>query len=750
MKNQTGTAIYQVEGMHCASCVNRVEKALQAVLGVSVVQVNLNAKRVNLEFAEHPVPVEDLKKAVASVGFELRDQQSSTTQERTASDRELKWRVIIASPLAAIIFCLSMFVSDFPYKNVLLAILASPVVLWSGRPIFLGAIKSLKHWAFNMDTLIAIGSGTAFVVSLSAIFFPQIWSGQPPVYFDAASVTIFFVLTGRFLEERAKRKTASAIDALIDLQPQTAMLWKNGEETEVSIEELDLDNLIRIRPGERIPIDGQVYEGTGSVDESMVTGESVPVEKKENDSVIGGTLNLTGGLIVRVTKVGTNTVLHQIMELVSSAQSSKAPIARLADKVASIFVPAVMGIALLTFITWCFIDPSADGISHAVLAAVTVLVISCPCALGLATPTAMSTAMGRAAELGLMVKDAETLEEAARIQQIVFDKTGTLTEGKLSVSKIHTLGSKPEQEFLQLAAAVEQHSEHPLATAILKENSKRQPEKLGEDLGATFGLQLLETRINDSPQVRNATEFQNFAGQGAQANVGGDFIFVGNNQFLTEHGPREQLPNQFLKDTAASLVYVFSKNELFGVIEVLDNLKEDAKETVAELQRMGFEVTLISGDRHKTVEAMSAAVGIKKFQAEVLPEEKAKEVESLRTSDQKVAMVGDGINDAPALAAADLGIAMSSGTDVAIAAAGMTVLSDQVMPVADGFRLACRTMTIIKQNLFFAFVYNLIGIPFAAGVFYPWTGWLLPPMFAAAAMSISSISVVLNSLRLRK
>ena len=750
MGNLPERANYQIEGMHCASCVNRVEKALQKVPGVSKVRVNLNAERVNLEFVGQPVPLVELEKAVASAGYELHEQKSPTDKMRAERDQSLKRRVIFALPLAVLIFCLSMFVSEFPYKNVVLALLTSPVVLWSGRPIFASAFKGLKHGAFNMDTLIAIGSGTAFLVSLTAIIFPQFWSEHPPVYFDAAAITIFFVLTGRLLEERAKRKTASAIDALVDLQPQTAMLWRNGDETEVSIEELEVDNLIRVRPGERIPIDGQVFEGSGSVDESMVTGESIPVGKQENDAVIGGTLNLSGGLIVKVTQVGTNTVLHQIMELVSSAQSSKAPIARLADKVASIFVPAVMGIALLTFITWCIIDPTAEGISHAVLAAVTVLVISCPCALGLATPTAMSTAMGRAAELGLMIKDAETLEVASRIQQIIFDKTGTLTEGKLSVSQIHILGTKSEQELLQLAAAVEQHSEHPLAAAILNENSKQQATKLVRDPLATSGLQLLETLKKDSPQLRSATDFQNFAGQGAQANVDGDLVFVGNKKFLAQHGPVEQLPDHFLNDSAASLVYLFSRNELFGVIEVLDNLKEDAKATVAELQQMGFELTLISGDRLKTVQAMSAAVGINNFQAEVLPEEKSRKVESLRISDQKVAMVGDGINDATALAAADLGIAMSSGTDVAIAAAGMTVLSDQLMPVAEGFRLARRTMTIIKQNLFFAFIYNLIGIPFAAGVFYPWTGWLLPPMFAAAAMSFSSISVVLNSLRLRK
>ncbi len=754
MNEQAKRQNYLIQGMHCAACVGRVEKALQALPEVAAANVNLASQDVRVVFGENESPsLEAMQAAVADAGFELseRPQQTQSIAERRSTEfQSLRQRVMVAAPLAAVVFVLSMFVPDFSQKGVWLAVLTLPVLAWSGLPIFKNAIQGIRHRSLNMDTLIAIGSGTAYLVSLFALLAPQVWEGSQPVYFDAAAITIFFVLLGRMLEERAKWKTASAIDQLVELQPQTASLWKNGTEENVPVEELQADDLIRVRPGERIPIDGQVWDGSGSVDESMVTGESLPVDKSDGDEVIGGTMNLTGGMIVKVTRTGGETVLNQIIELVHTAQTSKAPIARLADRVASVFVPVVIGIAVTTFTVWWLLNPSAAGLSKATLAAVTVLVVSCPCALGLATPTAMMTAMGRAAEFGLMVKDAATLEQAAHVEVIVFDKTGTLTQGNLSVANVKRLGTQSELEILRLAAAVEQHSEHPLARAIVaaftEHTSQQNPEPANT---ANSLLPVMQVVSSPASNLPTSTDFENIAGQGAKAKVDGEVILVGNRSFLESHGLVDQIPEETFSGSSTSIVFVASLEQVFATIEVQDELKADAAHAVSELKSMSLDLMVISGDRTETVAAIGKAVGIEEVRAEVLPQDKVREVEQLKESGVVVAMVGDGINDAPALAAADVGIAIGAGTDVAIATAGMTVLSDRVMPIVQGFRLSRRTMQIVKQNLFFAFIYNLIGIPFAAGIFYPWTGWLLPPMFAAAAMSLSSVSVVMNSLRLR-
>lgn len=747
--------IYLIHGMHCAACVGRVEKALQALPEVSDANVNLATQDVRVVFGENESPnLRAMQAAVADAGFELseRPQQAQSIAKRRSEEfQSLLQRVMIAAPLAAVVFVLSMFVPDFPQKGVWLAILTLPVLAWSGLPIFKNAIQGVRHRSLNMDTLIAIGSGTAYLVSLFALLAPQVWEQNQPVYFDAAAITIFFVLLGRMLEERSKWKTASAIDQLVELQLQMASLWKNGTEKKVSVEELQVDDLIRVRPGERIPIDGRVWDGSGSVDESMVTGESLPVDKSEGDEVIGGTMNLTGGMLVKVTRTGGETVLSQIIELVHTAQTSKAPIARLADRVASVFVPVVIGIAFTTFAVWWLLNPSAAGLSKATLAAVTVLVVSCPCALGLATPTAMMTAMGRAAEFGLMVKDAATLERAAHVEVIIFDKTGTLTQGNLSVANVKRLGTQNEFEILRLAAAVEQHSEHPLARAIVaaySERASQQNPNAVSEIGSL--LPVMQATSSLSTHLPTSVDFENIAGQGAKAKVEGETILVGNRTFLASHGLADQIPEETFSESSASIVCVAALEQVFATIEVLDELKADAADAVVELKSMNMDLMVISGDRRETVVATGKAVGIQEVRAEVLPQDKVREVERLKNSGVVVAMVGDGINDAPALAAADIGIAIGAGTDVAIATAGMTVLSDRVLPIVQGFRLSRRTMQIVKQNLFFAFIYNLIGIPFAAGVFYPWTGWLLPPMFAAAAMSLSSVSVVMNSLRLRR
>lgn len=745
---------YRIEGMHCAACVGRVERALQSIDAIEDVRVNLSTGHATVRSVEQEFPsLETLQEAVQRAGYQLVEssdgQHESQTQLRLTEYQQLRRRVLVAVPLTLAVFVLSMFVWEFAGKTLLLSTLTGVVLGWSGRSIFASAMQGLRHGALNMDTLVAMGSGVAFLVSVLAMLFPNLWSESPPIYFEAAAMIVFFVLVGRMLEEKAKWRTASAIDELIQLQPQTATLWNKGEqEQDVPIEQLHPEDIIRVRPGERIPMDGVVWDGTGTVDESMVTGESMPVTKQAGDEVIGGTINQSGGMLITVTRTGADTVLHQIVELVRSAQSSKAPIARLADRVAGIFVPVVIAIAVVTFLVWLSLDFTSAGFSHAVLAAVTVLVISCPCALGLATPTAMMTAMGRSAQLGLMIKDAATIEQAARLQTLIFDKTGTLTKGELSVTSVRTINAETEQDVLRLAAAVEQHSEHPLAKAIVQRYTiaARNADEEQSD-SALRELPVWGSEPDNFVDIPASENFKNVAGQGASAVVEGTPILVGNERYLRSHGVDQELPQP--ENSNASFVYVAQDSDVLGTIEFADELKQESASAIGQLREMGYDLLLVSGDRAATVEAIALQVGIRTFHAEVLPDEKVQLVEDVAQSGKVVAMIGDGINDAPALAAADVGIAIGAGTDVAIAAAGMTVLSDQITPIVRGLRLARRTMEIVRQNLFFAFIYNLIGIPFAAGILYPWTGWLLPPMFAAAAMSLSSLSVVSNSLRLR-
>lgn len=756
MENHIPAQKFLVEGMHCAACVTRIESALNAVPGVAQASVNLASHEARVEFSDE-TDTSRLKAAVEQAGYQLTElshpsQHDSSHQARQHAEfADLLRRVVVATPLAVAVFILSMFVGQFSGKNVLMALLTAPVLFWSGQSIFLSASKSARHFNFNMDTLIALGTGVAFVASLVATLAPNLWPETPPIYYEAAAVTVLFVLTGRMLEGRAKWQTASAIDRLVELQPQTASKWENGEEHIVNIEDLQKGDLVRVRPGERISIDGVVHEGQGSVDESMVTGESLPVAKETGSHVIGGTMNLSGGMLIRVTATGSQTVLSQIVELVQTAQASKAPIARLADRIASVFVPTVIGIALLTFLIWIAVNRSSVGISHALLSAITVLVISCPCALGLATPTAMMTAMGRAASLGLMIKDAATLEAASRVNTVVFDKTGTLTTGHLTVSEIQPAKNVTEAELIALAAAVEQHAEHPIAKAILTRNEELSSASTVVDEQQSDGLPQLtimsQTATANHTKLKDTANFQNYAGLGASAEIEDATILVGNRRLLESRAV--DLTSDSQDDTTATRVYIARNNQLIGTLELRDSLKNDAAKCVEKLKSQGLSVAMISGDRQATAKQIAEQVGIQTVFAEVLPDAKADYIQKLKSDGRSVAMVGDGINDAPALAHADVGIAIGTGTDVAIATAGIALISDELLPLARGFHLAHQTMRIVKQNLFFAFIYNLIGIPLAAGVLYPWTGWLLPPMFAAGAMSLSSLSVVLNSLRLR-
>jgi len=762
-----------VDGMHCAACVQRVESALLTVDSIEAAAVNLASGDVRLQLQSGTdVSDGEIQSALSSTGYTYRsldgdDAEAEIEAAKLKRFRDLRLRVFIAIPLSLIVFVLSMFIGEFSGKAIVLAVLTAPVLAWCGESIFRSAFNALLHRTSNMDTLVALGSGTAFIVSVVAIDSPSLFAGTTPMYFDAAAMTIVFVLCGRLLEERARAQTNSAISRLGSLQPMTASKWNNGDEEQVPVAELELDDLVRIRPGERIPVDGVVHEGSGSVDESMVTGESLPVEKSEGDDAIAGTLNTSGGMLIRVTQTGQQTVLHQIIDQVRKAQSSKAPIARLADRVAAVFVPVVIVIAVMTWITWYIIAPQGIGPANGLLAAVTVLVISCPCALGLATPTAMTVAMGRSAELGLLVKDAATIELAARIGTVVFDKTGTLTRGELTVSKVQLIGEQnavtelTEEDLLRWASAVEQHAEHPVAKAILSAlrdcmAASSSPETSEPNDGLPTLMTLQSVSRVPSLNLPKSSEFENIAGRGATAVVeDGDVncvVRVGSEAWLHELDIETAAAEDFSKResrSGATVVYVARDGALLGAISLTDEPKRDAMTTVQQLQRSDIKIVMLSGDRQQTAEAIAARIGIEAVEAQVMPGEKAERIAVLKkASELPVAMVGDGINDAPALAEADVSIAMGTGTDVAIAAAGMTLMSDETAPIARGLTLARRTMEIVRQNLFFAFIYNLIGIPFAAGLFFPWTGWLLPPMFAAAAMSLSSLSVVMNSLRL--
>ena len=721
---------YRVEGMHCAGCVNRVEQALRGVEGVADVSVNLATGEAQLLSTTDAPRWGELQQAVQSVGFELRESdQGPSTSDTDSSEEFSTVRLIVAGVSAVAIMAIQVLEWDFPARNWLLMLLSFPAVLWSGGPIFRAALKAGRHRTADMNTLIAAGTGTAFVVSVAGTVAPNLFSGVPPIHFEAATMIIAFVLLGRRLEERAKGRASAAINALLDLQPPRANLLRDGTEVEVSVAEIRTGDRLVVRPGERIAVDGEILEGRSSLDESMITGESMPVARNPGEEVIGGTINLTGSLLFRATRVGDETLLSRIVGLVRDAQGTKAPVARLADRVAGVFVPVVIGIALTTFAVWWFLGTGEERLERAVLATVDVLIIACPCALGLATPTAVMVAMGRGAELGVLIRDGATLETAGRVDTVVFDKTGTLTEGRPVVTDTVSVSDVSEDDFLIMAASVERNSEHPIAKAVV------------EHAGTT------------SP----VTEFEAVSGEGVRGLVDGREVLVGTAGFLAQKNvdvdPHASIADE-LAIAGKTVVFVASGRpnvpRLLGLIAVSDRLKPNAAASIARLRDNGIDVVMLTGDRRPTALAVAEQLSVDQVRAEVRPDEKAAEIQRLQEAGRTVAMVGDGVNDAPALAQADVGIAIGTGTDVAIEAAGMTLVSGDVAGVGRAVGLSRATLRTIRQNLFFAFVYNLLGIPLAAGVLYPLTGWLLPPMFAAAAMALSSVSVVTNSLRLQR
>ncbi len=743
----TRKSIFPVGGMTCASCVARVEEALSSVPGVISASVNLASEKATVEYLEG-TELADMRRAVKDAGYELGPEVQALEDVTTAAQREIRGlrnRFIVAAILAASIMALG-FSPPFVGQPYLLWALATPVQFWAGLRFYRGAWGALKHKTSDMNTLIAVGTSVAYFYSLIAVIFPSLFATgvlEPNLYFDTSAAIIALILLGRFLEARARGQTSAALKKLIGMQPKTALVIREGEQREIPVDDVRVGDLILVHPGERISVDGIVRQGYSSVDESMITGESIPVEKKVGDEVIGATINKTGSFQFEATKVGKDTTLAHIVRMVEEAQGSKAPIQRLADVIASYFVPAVIGIAIVTFVIWYFVGP-APSLTFAFLNLVAVLVIACPCALGLATPTAIMVGTGKGAEHGILIRNGESLERAHQINTVLLDKTGTLTRGEPVVTDVVAAPFSSLEEVLRLAASAEHSSEHPLGEAVVKA--------------------ALEKKLNLSP----SSDFNAIPGQGVEALVEGKKLFLGNLKLMTERGfvlnGLEKKAAELLKE-GKTVMFLGWDSQVAGIIALADTLKLGAKEALQALHRMGIETAMLTGDNRRTAEAIAREVGIDRVLAEVLPEHKAGEVKKLQKEGKVVAMVGDGINDAPALAQADIGIAIGTGTDVAMETGDITLISGDLMGVVTAISLSKRTMRTIKQNLFWAFAYNTALIPVAAGILYLAFGktgvpsglhfilgeyGFLNPILAAAAMAASSITVVSNSLRLRR
>jgi len=734
--------IISVGGMSCAACVRRVERSLKSLPGVQDASVNFAASRATLIHSVGTASAPELRTALDEAGYQFLGLVGETDQDpietaRRKDLRELKIKLAVGSVLSVLIHVGSMphgfsFLGDISRQMVLvlLFVLTTPVVFWVGSRFYDGAWKAAKQKTTDMNTLVAVGALSAYLYSSVVTFFPGVFvaAGMAPhVYFDGAAMITTLILLGRFLEARAKGKTTAAIKRLIELRPKTARVIRDGTESDVPVELLIPGDVILVRPGEKIATDGTVVSGQSAVDESMLTGESIPVAKEAGSPVFGATVNRSGSLTFRATKVGAETALAQIIRLVEEAQGSKAPIQRLADRVASVFVPAVFAIAAATFIVWYFLVPD-PLFSRAMLNFVSVLIISCPCAMGLATPTAIMVGTGIGAEKGILIKGGESLEKAYKLNTVVFDKTGTLTSGRPEVTDVVPLNGLSSETVLEIAASIEAVSEHPLAQAIVE---------MARMQGVT---------------PRPVEAFEALSGLGVKGVLDGQPVVLGNTRFVEESGiVVDGLGGhpQRLSDEGKTSVVVARDGRALGVIGLSDVARDHARETVESLKTMGLTVAMITGDNRRTAQAISQQVGIDEVLAEVLPGGKADEIRRLQSEGRVVAMVGDGINDAPALTAADIGIALGAGTDVAIEASDITLMTSDLRLVPSAIRLSFATMKVIKQNLFWAFFYNSLGIPIAAGVLYPFFGILLNPVFAAAAMALSSVSVISNSLRLR-
>ena len=730
---------FGVDGLHCASCVNRVELALKSLPEIKTAEVNLATHEARVSYQNTKPEIQVLKETLSKAGYSYRDLEESHLDENSplkATENAFWYRLLVGVPLAALIGIISMTGMEFAGKDWLLLVLSVPVVFYSGWPFFSGAFQSLKHGIIEMNTLIAVGAGVAFLSSLTGLLTRTFWPNHPPIHFDAAAMIIMFVLIGRYLEEKAKRRTTHAVESLLELQPPVARVFRNDEFQEVSPEDVTKGELLQVLPGERIPLDGYLLEGSSTVDESMMTGESVPVLKEAGSFVMAGTVNGAGAFRFRVEHVGKETLLQQIIQQVREAQGTKAPIARLADIVSAWFVPIVVGIAIVSFLVWWLLIPSDNPFERGMLSLINVLIVACPCALGLATPTAIMVAMGRAAQLGVLFRNGEVVESAHQLDTLFLDKTGTITEGKFSVSNILPQRGISEDDLLQIGASVDARSEHPLAKGIITAATERSL--------AMFPLE----------------DFHVQEGRGVSGVIDGHRILVGSFKYMQEKhvlviAETSNVTVSEEQHFGTTSVFIAREEqpdswELLGEIQLSDQPRSSIAEGLESLNQKELRVIMLSGDSDSTAKQIAHQVGITEVIAEVLPSEKTEQVKLSQQEGYRVGMVGDGINDAPALTQSDVGFAVSSGTDIAMQSADVTLLGAPLQGVITAIELSEKTLSIIKQNLVFAFFYNSLGIPLAAGLFYPIFGMMLPPMFAAAAMALSSVSVVLNSLRLQR
>ena len=720
-----------VIGMTCAACASSVENVLSKQEGVLECAVNFANESAQIAFDPYLTTPENLKKSLQAVGYDLildTEKASEKQEEIKANQYErLKTNVLWAGVLTFPVAVIGMFFMDMPYGNWLMMILTAPVLAVFGRSFFINAWKQARYRKANMDTLVALSTGVAFLFSLFNTIYPDFWHSRglhAHVYYEAAAVVIVFIMLGKLLEERAKANTSSAIKKLMGLQPRTVWVIENGEEREIPISEVRVGDRIIVKPGDKIAVDGKVLSGTSFVDESMISGEPIPVEKSKGHRVYAGTVNQQGSFRFIAEKVGSETLLAQIINMVQHAQGSKAPIQKLTDKIAGIFVPVVISISLFTLLVW-LVFGGENAATQGLLAAVTVLGIACPCALGLATPTAIKVGVGKGAEQGILIKDAESLEVAHRIYAIILDKTGTITEGKPTVVN-HSWLLPDSQGLKAIALAIESQSAHPLAQAVVK-----------------------HLRVEGVQPVA-VQQFENLTGKGVQAMVDGKLYRIGSPTWINEPGlPVAQLPIEQWQQAGQTVIAFADEHQVLAIFGITDPIKATSAQAVAALQAEGVEVYMLTGDNHATAGMVAAEVGIPVFKAQVMPSEKAAFVEQLQQAGKTVAMVGDGINDSHALAQADVSIAMGKGSDIAMDVAKMTLISSDLLKIPQAIRLSKWTVAAIHQNLFWAFIYNLIGIPLAAGVLYPVNGFLLNPMIAGAAMALSSVSVVANSLRLK-
>lgn len=724
---------YPVLQMTCASCAISVESMLKSQAGVVNASVNFATANVSIEYIPQMVHIESLKKAVQSIGYDLMIDESTSSEETLENIQKeyfntLKKKTYSALALSVPVVIIGMFFMNMPFANETMWALSTPVLFWLGRDFYINAWKQAKHRSTNMDTLVALSTGVAYIFSVFNTLVPEFWHERglhAHVYFEAASVIIGFILLGKLLEEKAKGNTSSSIKKLMGLQPKTVtIIHDGGHQMEIPIEKVEIGDTIVVKPGEQIAVDGIVINGNSYVDESMLSGEPIPIFKSENDKVFAGTINQKGSFQFKADKVGSETMLAHIIKMVQDAQGSKAPVQKLVDKIAGIFVPIVIVIAILSFIVWNIFG-GENAFTQGLLALVTVLVIACPCALGLATPTAIMVGVGKGAEKGILIKDAESLELAKTVNAVILDKTGTITEGKPIVT--NDFWTEETLIVKQILSSIEKQSEHPLAEAVV-------------------------THLKNQSTI-SISQFESITGKGAKAEIDGETYFIGNKRLIQENeilieNVVAQKANQWSNE-ANTVIWFANTKKVIAILAIADQIKNTSKKAIEELHKSGIEVYMLTGDNEMTAKAVSEKVGIKHYKAEVLPEHKAEFVKQLQEQGKVVAMVGDGINDSTALAQADVSIAMGKGSDIAMDVAKMTIISSDLTKIPEAIHLSKSTVSTIKQNLFWAFIYNLIGIPIAAGILYPINGFLLNPMIAGAAMALSSVSVVSNSLWLK-